>query len=133
MECKFAFLCDYAEREQKLHAVGIGWDTLPAPSLPFKHPIMCFVASVRGSIAETGTKEVSVRLIDADGIDVIPPLHQQVSFEIKPPQLEAEISLVIHLNGVEFKKYGTCAIHLVVQGNEMVSVPFNVIALPTTA
>ena len=34
MECRYTFLCDYAERERKLHAIGIGWDTIYAASLP---------------------------------------------------------------------------------------------------
>ena len=133
MECKFAFICDYAERDRKLHAIGIGWNALYAQTLPTMHPMMCFVAVVRGTIAEVGTKSVSVRLIDADGEDVIPPLQHQVSFEVKAPLLEGDIQLVMNLVNLQFKKYGPYAIHLVVQGHEMASVSFNVSEPPTTA
>jgi hypothetical protein len=63
------------------------------------------VASVRGSIAENGTKDVSIRLIDADGEDIIPALRQQLPFEVKPPRLEADINIVANFNNVQFKKY----------------------------
>ena len=133
MECKFAFICDYAQQDRKLHAIGIGWKGLYAPYLPFLHPVISFVASLRGTIAEVGTKNVSLRLIDADGEDVIPPMRHQVALEIKPPLLENDINLVINLAGLEFKKYGSYAIHLVVQENEMASVSFSVLKPPTTA
>lgn len=132
MECKFAFICDYAQQDRKLHAIGIGWEGLYAPVLPCLHS-MSFVASVRGTIVEAGTKTVALRLIDADGEDVLPPIEHQVTLEIKPPRLEGDINLVINLNGVQFKKYGPYAIHLVVQGNEMASVSFNVLEALTTA
>jgi hypothetical protein len=34
MECQFAFICDFAEQDGKLHAIGIGWDAIFAPQLP---------------------------------------------------------------------------------------------------
>ncbi len=104
-----------------------------APSLPLIHPMMSFVARVRGTIAEVGTKSVVLRLIDADGHDVIPPLEQQVPFDVRPPQLEGRINLVIMLGGLQFKKYGAYAFHLVVQGNDMGSTRFHVMEPPTTA
>jgi hypothetical protein len=132
LDCKFAFLCDYAAREGKLYALGIGWENLYAPSLPWKHPMMCFVASLRGTIAESGTKDIKLRIIDADGDDVLPVYQQQVPFDVKPPLLAGNIDIVIALGGLEFTKYGPYAFHLVVQGNEMVTLPFNVIEPPKT-
>ncbi len=137
MECKFAFLCDFAEESGgKLHAIGIGWDTIYAripPGGVSIHSMMTFVASIRGTIAESGTKEVMLRLIDADGEDVLPPQQQNIPFAVKAPQLSGNMNFVVQLGGVPFKKYGAYALHLLVQGNEMGPVVFNVSPLPTTA
>lgn len=133
MDCDFAFLCDFAQQDRKLHAIGIGWDVIYAAAIPVVHPTMTFVASLRGSIAEKGTKEIGVRLIDADGEDVVPPVEQQMPFEVKPGQLEARANVILQFTGVQFKKYGQYAIHLTVQDNEMKSVPFRVAEMPQTA
>ena len=132
MERQFAFVCDYAEQDNKLHAVGIGWETIYTANMPCTHPVMCFVAGLRGTIAEAGTKSISLRLIDGDGEDVIPPMHHQVHFEVKQPQLESNLRIVMNFVNVQFKKYGPYAIHLVVQGNDMGSVSFHVSEIPTT-
>jgi len=134
MQCDFAFICDYAEEAGgKLHAVGIGWDTIYAPNIPATHPMLGFVARLRGSAAEAGTKDVTIRLLDADGSDAFPAQQHQVPFQLKPNSLLGNLNIVMQLGGLEFKKYGAYAIHLVVQGNEMASVSFNVSQPPTTA
>jgi hypothetical protein len=129
---EFAFLCDYAEKEGKIHAVGIGWDTLYAPELPHRHPMIAFVGRVSGTAAEKGPKDISIRLLDADGEDVGPTIDQQLPFEVQPGKLKGNLEVVVQFGGIEFKKYGTYAIHLVIQGNEMASVSFEVSPPPTT-
>ena len=134
MQPEFAFLCDYAEEAGgKIHAVGIGWDTIYAAQVPATHSVLAFVARLRGTTAERGSKEVSIRLLDADGSDVIPPLERAFSFEPKANTLVGYMNLVIQLGGIQLKKYGSYAVHLVVQGNEMAAVSFQVSEPPTTA
>jgi len=133
MECDFAFLCDHAVQDRKLHALGIGWDTLYAANVPVSHPSMCLVAKLKGSIAENGTKDISLHVIDADGEHVIPPIERQMPFEIKPPRITGHMQLVMVLAGLKFRKYGSYDIRLVVQGNEMKTVTFNVVEPPTTS
>ena len=133
MECEFAFLCDHAVQERKLHAIGIGWDTLYAAKVPTTHPMMCLVAKIRGSMAENGTKDISLHVIDADGEHVIPPMERQLPFEVKPPKVTGYMQLVMSLAGLKFPKYGSYDIRLAVQGNEMVTVTFYVAEPPTTS
>lgn len=132
MECDFIFLCDYAARDRKLHAVGIGWDSLYAANLPFRHSVMCLVARLSGSIAENGTKDITLRLLDADGADVVPAMNQQVAFEVKSPRLVGILQLVFQMGNIEFQKHGAYALHLLLQGNEIGRVSFNVLEPPTT-
>ena len=132
MECDFGFICDYAEQDAKLHAVGMGWDMVYATGVPTMHPVMTFVAKLRGSLAEAGVKDMSLRIIDADVEDVIPPVEQQINFEVKPGQLSAAATILVNMYGLQFKKFGQYAIHLVVQGVEMKVVHFTVATPPTT-
>jgi hypothetical protein len=131
MEIEFAFLCDYAQQESKLNAIGIGWDTIMAPELPVRHTIMTFVARLRGSITEAGVKDVTIRIIDADGQDVIPAVMQQMQFNVQAPALFGFLNVVIQLGGLEFQKYGAYAIHLLLSGNELARVAFQVVQPPS--
>lgn len=133
LELEFAFLSDYAEQDRKLHAVGIGWNTLYAQGVPTRHPHMTFVARLVGSVAEAGTKDYGLRLIDADGEDVLPPVAGQFAFEVKPGELSASATLIMNMVNVDFPKYGRYAIHLLVQGVEMKVIRFSVLEPPQTA
>lgn len=95
--------------------------------------MMCFVASISGSLAEVGTKEIGLRIIDADGADVMPPMVQSVPFEVRPSELVGTINLVINIGGLAFQKFGPYAIHLTLQGSDVARVPFRVTEPPTTA
>jgi hypothetical protein len=130
MDTEFVFLCDYAQQESKLNAIGIGWDTIMAPELPVRHTIMTFVARLRGSVAETGLKEVTLRIIDADGQDVIPPVEQHMQFNVQSPALFGFLNVVVQLGGLEFQNYGAYAIHLLLSGNELARVAFQVAQPP---
>lgn len=128
MECEFAFLCDFAEQDRKLHAVGIGWGTIQAREIPHRQPNMGIVARLRGSKAEAGTKNVSVRLIDADGEDVIQPIHRELSFE--PRNLEGHVNLVVQLTNVQFKAYGSYAVYVTVGSEQKARLSFTVAERP---
>jgi hypothetical protein len=128
MECDFAFLCDFAEQDRKLHAVGIGWETIQARELPHRQPNMGIVVRLRGSVAESGMKDVSVRLIDADGDDVINAIQQQLKFE--PRGVEGHVNLVVQLTNVSFKAYGAYAIYVTVGGEQKARLSFSVARPP---
>jgi hypothetical protein len=133
VECDFAFLCDYAEQERKLHAIGIGWDTIYAHGVPFTHPVTCFVARLRGVIDDQGTKTVSLHVIDADGVNVIPVAEQQLPFVVAPGQLVSTANLVFQLQGMQFAKFGEYAVQLRVHGVQVAEVPFSVAQLQPTS
>ena len=134
MECQFAFISDYAQQQGgKLHAIGIGWDSIFASQLPAGPPSMSVVARLRGSIAEAGTKQVMLRLIDADGTDVIPPLEEQVPLAVPTGALEGVMALTFNLVGIQFAKYGPYGIHILVNGNEVAHLSFSVSKPPMTA
>jgi hypothetical protein len=83
---------------------------------------------LRGSVAESGIKDVSVRLIDADGEDVITAIHQQLKFE--PRTLEGHVNLVVQLTNVQFKSRGAYAVYVTVGGEQKARLSFNVVEPP---
>jgi hypothetical protein len=133
MVLDFAFICDYAESGNKISALGIGFDTIYASQVPCVHPNFHLVAQFRASVAEAGDKEITLRLIDADGKDVIEPLSGTVNIPPPPPGgVESTGRLVVGFGGIQFPKYSQYALHVVVQGNEMIRVPLRVAQPPTT-
>ena len=79
MNVEYAFLCDYADPGAKLTAVGIGIDSIYAPSVPAQHPQLFAVLCLRFSLNETRrTKSFEMFLQDADGQNVIPPISATV-------------------------------------------------------
>lgn len=133
MELEFAFICDYAEPGNKINALGIGFDTIFAQKVPCVHPHFHLVVQLRSSVAEAGRKDVNIRLIDADGKDVIPPFTGTMEVPQPPPgALDTVGKLVVGFGGVNFPAYGHYALHVVVQGNEMVRIPIRIAQPPTT-
>ena len=134
MQVDFAFICDYAEAGGKINAMGIGFDTIFAKQVPVTHSQFFLVAQFRGSVAEVGEKEVTMRLINADGADVIPELNVSVRLA-QPPQgsTESTARLALRLNSVVFKKFSEYSIHLLVGGNEVVRIPMRVAEAPVDA
>ncbi len=127
MNIDFAFLCDHAEAGDKLHALGIGFDTIYAREAPAVHPHFCLVAQLRTSVAEAGEKQMSVRLIDPDGADVIQPMSGGLTAG-RPPQgsMEQVTRMVLGFNNTRFARFGPYSLHVVVQGQEMVRLPLRI-------
>ena len=127
MDVDFAFLADYAmESGGKLNALGLGIDTLYAASLPATHPVMTLAARIRYSSAEAGDKELSVRMVDADGKNVIPPIDRGLSLGA-PEGLTGTAQIVIQLLGVRFEAFGQYAVQLAIGGQSIANINLSVI------
>lgn len=130
MEVDFAFICDYADASgPKVHALGIGFDTIFAPNVPIKHPQFMFVAQLRASMAELGAKEVAIRLIDADG-HILINIPGQVNVERPVTGLESIQKVAVAFHMVEFPRFGDYALHLVVGGIDVHRVRIRVAPIP---
>ncbi len=134
MDVEFAFLCDYADNSAKLTAVGAGFDTLYAPSLPTRHGLFYAVISIRFSITELGSHKVGLHLVDADGNPQIPPLEAPVDVRQPPPgYLYRTQRIVLALYGVGFARYGDYSVRWTVDGREVTSLPLKVVEPPKSA
>jgi hypothetical protein len=133
LDIDFAFICDYAEATAKISALGIGFDTIFAQKVPTVHPHFHLVAQIRASIAEVGDKDLVVRLIDADGNDVIPEVKGTINVtQPKEGMTESIGRLSMGFNNIQFPKYSEYSLHVVIQGSEMVRIPLRVAQPPST-
>lgn len=130
MEIDFAFICDYADVSNKIHALGIGFDTIYARQTPVKHPIFFLVAQLKASVAEAGPKDIELRVIDADGADLIPPMKSKLDIPAGRGVTETHGRLCMAFNNLEFPRFGVYSIHLVIQGREMVRIPLRIAEAP---
>ena len=126
MNIDFAFICDYADVTGKINALGIGFDTIYAATVPCKHNLFFLVIQLRANSFEAGEKQVEVNLIDEDGKNVIPPLKGNLKMPKPVSATESVSRLALQFNNVEFPRYGSYSLHTIVDGHEMVRVPLKV-------
>ncbi len=134
MEVSYAFLCDYADQSTKLSAIGIGFDTIYAQSVPARHPVFFAVIALRFTVVEEGAKKLAIRLIDADGKDLIPSLETTINVP-RPPEgyLHSNQRIALAMHGVELPRYGDYSLRWLVDGTEVQQVPLRVAPAPPAA
>ena len=127
METVFAFICDSADASGgKINALGIGFDTIYAMNIPTTHPHFYLVLKLRADAAEAGEKDIRINLIDADGQDVREPI-KGVQMVARPSgTTETMASLVVGFSNVQFQKFGSHSLHVVIHGNTMARIGLTV-------
>ncbi|MCX5999973.1 MAG: hypothetical protein NTU41_10405 [Chloroflexi bacterium] len=133
MKVDFAFICDYANAAGKINALGIGFDTIYAPTLPARHPMFFFVMQFRASVVEVGEKKLEVHLIDEDGNEVIPPLKASIDVRKPSTGMDSVNRVAMQFGNVEFKRYCSCSLRATLDGHEMAAVDLKVAAPPKSA
>ena len=127
MEPVFAFICDYADAAGgKINALGIGFDTIYAQEVPTTHPHFYLVLKLRADAAEAGGKDIRINLIDADGNDVIEPVTGVQVIPRPKGSAETTANLVVGFSNVQFQKFGSHSLHVVIHGNTMARIPLRV-------
>ena len=126
MNPDFYFICDFAEITGKINALGIGFDTIYARSVPFKHPHFFLVIQLRANVVEAGEKMLEVRLIDEDGKDIIPTLRGKFIIQKPVSGTESIGRIAMAFNNVEFPQYGAYSLHTEIEGHEIVRIPLKV-------
>jgi hypothetical protein len=126
----FAFICDYAEVSNKINALGIGFDTIYASEVPIRHRSFSLVLKLRANIVEVGEKNIKISLIDEDGKNIIPDMNAKIIIPKPPEGLESKAQLAIGFDNVEFPRYGSYSIHVVVEGHDIVPIPIRIVPTP---
>ena len=131
MQVNLLVLCDAANvsREGKLNILG-EFDSIHASAFPLTYPTMVLVLRMEAHPTESGDHRLKLRLLDADGQDVVPPLEGEFSTGFPPfagvPVRTAPIILQMH--GVRFARPGHCSFELLVDGHHLRSLPLHIVA-----
>ena len=125
METLFAFICDSAnESGGKINVLGVGWEIIHAAEVPVTHPQLFVVAKFRFHTTEVGQKRVELRLIDADGGDILPAVRVQLNVPPPATGTTTSVNLVMGLNNLTLPKFGEYSVHINIDGEERVRLPF---------
>ncbi len=117
MRVDLALLADYAEVTQrggKLIVCGI-FDRISLIDLEAVHPHMALALKLVCEPGEAGAHQLSVRLVDPDGADVVTPMDGQV--EVKGEGAgESSVNLILDLNLVKFGSHGPHSFDIFIDG-----------------
>lgn len=134
MRTNFAFLCDAAAQgaEGKISALGIGISQLHTQQVPVQRAQIVLVAQIGFTADEAGTKQLAVRLIDADGGNVIAPVDGQLVFNAPEGALSPVAQVLLEFSMVTFPKFGVYSVDLSIDGQSIASLPLEVLPLQTS-
>lgn len=133
MNVDFAFICDYAEISNKINALGIGFDTIYATTMPATHPSFFLVFQLRANTVECGEKNLNVVLIDEDGKEIIPKISGKFPIPKPSEGTASKARVAMQIGMVKFPKYGLYSIHAVVEGNDIIDIPLRVAPPPKSS
>ncbi|MBP7949612.1 MAG: hypothetical protein KA004_08140 [Verrucomicrobiales bacterium] len=131
MDIQVATLCDSAmDYNSKLCVLGT-FDTIGSRTLPVLHRNCVLALRVCFRPTDEGQHNLSIRIIDVDGKDVIPALPP-VQFEVRLPQDVDFVTrnMILHFEALKFDQPGTFSIEISVDGNELSSIPLRVVYMP---
>jgi hypothetical protein len=117
MRVDLALLADYAEVAQrggKLIVCGI-FDRISLADIEAVHPHMALALKLVTEPGEEQAHHLTVRLVDPDGADVVPPMEGDV--EVKPEdEGDASVNLILDLNLVKFGVTGPHSFDIFLDG-----------------
>ena len=131
MDIQVVTLCDAAnDYNGKLCVLGT-FDTIGSRTLPVVHQNCVLAMRICFRAVDEGEHDLAIRIIDADGEDVINPLPP-VKFEIRLPQDVDFVTrnMIIHFQALQFAKAGTFSLEISIDDDSMASIPLRVIHMP---
>jgi hypothetical protein len=129
MEIQLAALCDSAsDYNGKLCVLG-AFDTIFAKSLPAIHP-QCAIALRMCFWPEDSEKiKLRISLINADGVDVIPPFEPTIEIAVPPDAFFVTRNLVMNLQRLSFQEEGPFSVDIRVGDEILQRIPLRVLLL----
>ena len=127
MRVDLALLADYAEVTQrggKLVVCGI-FDRITLVDLEAVHPHMALALKLACDPGEAPAHHLSVRLVDPDGADVVPPMEGDVEVKAEA-EGDASVNLILDLNLVKFGVAGPHSFDVFLDGRLQRQVPLTV-------
>lgn len=133
MKVPLALVCDAANvsREGKLNILGV-FSALRARQFPCVHPSLTLVVGLEATYTERGEHSIDIRLVDADGGELI-KLDGQVNIQGERPGRPIFTQAILQLNNIAFPHPGTYTVDILVDRRHERSVPLEVHEFPEPA
>jgi hypothetical protein len=129
MEVLSALLCDSAaDYGGKLCVLG-AFDTIMAARFPTVHPHCALAVRLLFNDTDEGRRRFSLKLIDSDGRNLLPPLQLELDVKLREDNFFASQNLVMNLQGLKFEKPGQFSLDLAYEGNIVSRVPLQVLEM----
>ena len=127
MKIDYAFLCDAAaESGGKVHAIGIGFERITVSQLPSVHPRAVAVVRFGFTRDDAGLHVFRLRVLDADGNNVSPPVEGQINLDLGPDSDRGKANMIMDLVQLELHSAGPYEVSVTMDDREFVSLPFEV-------
>ncbi|MRR12501.1 hypothetical protein EG835_08570 [bacterium] len=117
MQVRLAALADWAATTEhgKLVIAGV-MDTVVVSRLPATHPMMALAVRLVADPGEGRSHSITLRLVDPDGVEVLPALNGNIEFGESDPIEGARAQVVLNMPGVTFKSAGAHRMDVLVDG-----------------
>ncbi len=128
MRVATALVADYAAQtnDGKLIVAGI-FDTLFClGDVPFRHSHMAVAIRIHLHPGETPKHQIRMKLVDPDGLDIVPELEGEFEVPMVDPTAGASAQFVLNLENVEFRVVGRHSFDIFIDGRFEESVPLTV-------
>lgn len=128
VQVDFAFLCDAAtESGGKVHAIGIGFERINVRALPVVHPRAVAVVRFGFNRGDEGDHHFRVRISDADGRDIAPPVEGNVALALGDEASSGKANMIVDLVQLDLRNAGPHEVSVAIDGQELVNLAFEVV------
>ncbi len=133
MQIEMFTICDAATSDNgKINILG-SFDTIWVRQFPAVYPHCAVAVKMRFSSAEKGTHSLSVRFIDADGQNVLPPATGTFTVAMPEGQLSASADIILNIQSLNLSKAGEYSLELSLNGQNELSLPLFIRPTPAPA
>jgi hypothetical protein len=133
MQIEIFTICDAATSDNgKLNILG-SFDTIWVRQFPTVYPHCAVAVKMRFTAIENGPHSLSVRFMDADGQNILPPATGSFNIEMPEGQRSSSTDIVLNIQSLNLTKPGEYALDLALDGRSELSLPLFIRPAPQPA
>ena len=129
MDIQVATLCDSAmDYNSKLCLLGT-FDTIGSRAVPIVHPQCALALRVCFRNADEGDHQMTIRMVDASGKDLMQPLQANVDIRLPEGADFITRNMILNFQPLRFETGGTYSFEVSFNGETKASVPLRVVVV----
>lgn len=133
MKVEIFNLCDYASSDMsgKMTMVGV-FDSVYVRNIPILIMYCSLAVRVRFEKHEEGIKRLTAKIVDSDGLEIVPPTETIVQVQVPPEWTTATAQIVAMLPQLQLPHFGEYLVVLDIDGRLEATTPLYARQIPTT-